>query len=131
MSSILMRPEATSSQAGEVTQLSGFPWRFLPSLLSEFVHYRHLFLSARVIRFVTITQVGFMCHIFMHSKSIFVGACVITWVVFKHRFLQIFVISIEVLSQSTLFGTYRLASVTYLLSLVLCQSLFFVLVYLL
>ena len=78
MFSILKKPEATSSQVGEVTQLAGFPWRFLPSLISELVHYRHLVLGARVIRFVTITQVGFLCHIFMHSKSTFVGACVIT-----------------------------------------------------
>ena len=123
MFSILMRPEATSSQVGEVTELAEFPWSFLPSLLSELVHYRHLVLSARVVRFVTITQVGFMRHTFRHSKSILVGACVITWVVFQRCFLQLFVISIKVLSQSTLFGTYRLASVTFLLSLVLRQSL--------
>ena len=66
--STLMKPEATSSQAGEVTQLVEFPWRFLPSLLSELVHYRHLVLSA-------ITQIGFMRHAFIHSKSSFVGAC--------------------------------------------------------
>ena len=78
MFSILMKPEATSSQEGEVTQLTEFPWRFLPSMLSELVHYRHLVFSARVITFVTITQLGFMLHAFMHSKSIFLGACVIT-----------------------------------------------------
>ena len=111
-----MKPEATSSQAGEVTHLVEFPWRFLPSLLSEFVHYRHLVLSA-------ITQIGFMRHAFIHSKSSFDGACVITWVLFQRNFLQLFVISIEVLSQITPFGTYRLTSVTFHLSLVLRQSL--------
>ena len=70
-----MKPEATSSQAGEVTQLAVFPWRFLPSMLSELVHYRHHVLSARVITFVTLTQLGFMLHAFMHSRSIFLGAC--------------------------------------------------------
>ena len=104
MFSILMKPEATSSQAGEFTQLVGFPLRFLPSLLSEFVHYRQLVLSA-------ITQIGFMRHAFIHSKSSFVGACVITWVLFQRNFLQLFVISIEVLSQITPFGKYRLTSV--------------------
>ena len=72
-----MKSKATSSQAGEVTQLAEFPWRFLPSMLSELVHYKHLVLSARVITFVTITQLGFMLHAFMHSKSIFLGACVV------------------------------------------------------
>ena len=65
---------------GEVTQLAEFPWRFLPSMLSELAHYRHLVFSARVITFVTITQLGFMLHAFMHFKSIFLGACVIKWV---------------------------------------------------
>ena len=78
MFSILMKPEATSSQAGEVTQLAEFPWRFLPSMLSELVHYKQPILSARVITFVTITQLVLMLHAFMHSKSIFLGACVIT-----------------------------------------------------
>ena len=64
-----------------------------------------------------------MRHSCMHSKSIFVGACVITRVAFQHCFLQLFVISIEVLAQNTFFGTYRLASVTILLFLVLRQSL--------
>ena len=50
---------------------------------------------------------------------------VITWVEFQCCFLQLFVISIEERSQSTLFGTYILASVTFLLSLVLCQSLLY------
>ena len=59
----------------------------------------------------------------MHSKSIFLGVCVITWVAFQCCFLQLFVISIEVRSQSTLLGTDILASVTFLLSLVLHQSL--------
>jgi hypothetical protein len=71
MFTILMKPEATSSQAGEVTQLVGFPCRFLPSLLSELLNYMHRELSA-------ITQIGFMRHAFIHSKSSFVGACVIT-----------------------------------------------------
>ena len=70
-----MKPEATSSQAGEVTQLAEFPWRFLPYMLSELVHYKHLVLSARVITLVTLTQLGFMLHAFMHSRSIFLGAC--------------------------------------------------------
>ena len=78
MFSFLMKPEATSSQAGEVTQLAEFPWRFVPSMLSELVHYKHLVLSERVITFVTITQLGFMLHALMHSKSIFLGACAIT-----------------------------------------------------
>ena len=63
--------------SGEVTQSAEFPWRVLPSMLSEPVHYRHLVFSASVITFVT-TQLGFMLHAFMHSKSIFLGACVIT-----------------------------------------------------
>ena len=116
MFSILMKPEATSSQTGSVTQ---------PSMLSELVQYRHLVLSARVITFVTITQLGLMLHTIMNFKSIFLGACVITWVAFQRPFLQLFVISIEVRSQSTLFGTYILASVTFLLSLVLRQSLLY------
>ena len=117
MFSILIKPGATISQAGEVTQ----PWRFLPSLFSELVHYRHLALSARVIGFVTITQGGFMRHAFMHSKSIFDGACVITIIVFQRRFLQLFVIFIKV-SQDTLFGTW---SCIFCLSVCLsvCQSL--------
>ena len=77
-SSILMKPKATSSQAGEVTQLAEFPWRFLPYMLSELVHYRHLVFSARVITFVTFTQLGFVLHTFMNFKRIFLGACVIT-----------------------------------------------------
>ena len=78
MLGILMKPEATSSRAGEVTQLAEFPWRFLPSMLSQLVHYRHIVLSARVITLVTITQLCFMPYALMHSKSIFLGACVIT-----------------------------------------------------
>ena len=66
-----MKPEAISSQVGEVTKFAEFPWSFLTSILSEFVHYRHLVLSVRVFTFVTITQFGFMLHGFMHSKSIF------------------------------------------------------------
>jgi hypothetical protein len=66
-----------------------------------------------------------MRHAFIHSKSSFVGACVITWVLFQHNFLQLFVISIEVLSHITPFGKYRLTSVTFLLSLVLRQSLLY------
>ena len=112
-----MKPEATSSLSDEVTQLAEFHWRFLPSILSELVHYKHLVLSARVITFVTITQLGFILYAFMHSKGIFLGACVITWVAFQCHFLRLLVISIEVCSQSTLFGTYILASVTFLLSL--------------
>ena len=123
MFSILIEP--TSSQAGEVTQLARFPWRFLPSMLSELLHYRHLVLSSRVITFVTITQPGFMLYTFMHSKSIFLSAFFITWVAFQRRFLQLFVIYNEVRSQSTIFGTYILAWVTFLMSLVLCQSLCF------
>ena len=90
MLSILLKPEATSSPAGEVTHLAEFPWRLLSSMVSELVRYKHLVLSERVITFVTITQLGF---------------------------LQLFVIYIEVRSQSILFGAYILASVTYLLSL--------------
>ena len=97
-----MKHEATRSQAGEVSQLAQFSWRFLPSMLSELLHYRHLVLSARVITFVTITQLDFMLHAFMHSKSIFLGACVITWVTFQRCFLQLFMIYIEVRSKSTL-----------------------------
>ena len=63
MFSILMKPEATSSQVGKITQLTEFPWRSLPSMLSELVHYRHPILSARVITFVTITLLGFMSRI--------------------------------------------------------------------
>ena len=66
-----MKPDGTSSQAGEVTQLAEFPWRFLPSMLSELVYYKHLVLSERVITFVAITQLGFMLHALMHSKSAF------------------------------------------------------------
>ena len=46
-------------------------------MLSELVHY-NLVLSARGITFVTITQLGFVLHTFMHFESIFLGACVIT-----------------------------------------------------
>ena len=122
---ILMKHEAISSQAGEVTQLPQFPWRILPSMFSELVHYRHLVLSARVITFVTITQLRFMLHVFMHSKSIFLGTCVMTWVTFQHHSLQLFVIYIEVRSQSTLFSNYILVSGTFLLFLVLYQSLLY------
>ena len=73
MFSILKKPEATSSQAGEVTQLPEFPWRLLLSMLSELVDYKHLVLSARVNTFITIIQPGFMLHTFMHSKSKFGG----------------------------------------------------------
>ena len=55
-------PGAISSQAGEVTPFAEFPWRFLTSMLSELLHYRHLVLSVRVFSFVTITQFGFMLH---------------------------------------------------------------------
>ena len=48
----------------------------------------------------------------MHYENIFLSACVITWVAFQRCFLQLFVISIEVRSQSILFDTYVLASVT-------------------
>ena len=47
-------------------------------MLSELMHYRHLVLSARVITFVTMAQFGFMINAFMHCKSIFLGAGVIT-----------------------------------------------------
>ena len=57
-----------------------------------------------------------MPHALMHSKSIFLGACIITKVAFQHHFLQLFVIYIEVRSQSTHFGKFILASVTFLLS---------------
>ena len=92
MFSILMKPEATSSQAGKVTQLAEFPWMFLPSMLY----------ASRL----------------MHSKSIF-------FVAIQCRFLQLFVISIEVRSQITLLGAYTLASGTFLLSLILHQSLLY------
>ena len=89
-----------------------FSLRFLPSMLSELVHYKHLVLSAGVITIVTISQLAFVLHSFMHSKSIFLEACVITCVAFQHCFLQLFVISIKVRSQSNFFGTYLLSSVT-------------------
>ena len=73
-----MKPEATISQAGEVTQLAEFSWRFLPYMLSELVHYKHLALSARVITIDKITLLAFVLHAFMHHKSIFLSACVIT-----------------------------------------------------
>ena len=57
-----MKPKATSSQAGEVTQLAEFPWRFLPSMLSELVHYKHLVLSARVITFVLVHVLSHESH---------------------------------------------------------------------
>ena len=73
-----MKPKATSSQAGEVTQLAELPWRFLPYMLSELVHYKHLVLSAKVITFVTITQhcftrlcilrVSFLVHVLSHES---------------------------------------------------------------
>ena len=59
----------------------------------------------------------------MHSKSIFLGGCVITWVAYQLPFLQLFWIYILVRSQSTLFGKYILVSVTFLLFLVLYQFL--------
>ena len=73
-----MDPLVLNVQAGEATQLAEFPWRFLLSMLSELVHDKHLILGARVITFFTSTQLGFMLHAFMHFKSIFLGACVIT-----------------------------------------------------
>jgi hypothetical protein len=105
MFSIFMKPEATISQAE-------FQWNILPSMLSELVHYKHLNISARVITFVTITQHAFVLYAFMHYKSIFLCSCVITQVAFKCPFLQLFVISIKVRSQSILFGTHVLALVT-------------------
>ena len=73
MFSIFKKPEATSSQAGEVTQLPEFPWMLLPSMLSELVDYKHLVLSARVNTFITIIQPSFILQAFMHSKSKFGG----------------------------------------------------------
>jgi hypothetical protein len=73
-----MKSEAANSQAGEIIELAKFPWMFLPSIIYKLVYYRHLILNARVITFVTITQLAFMLQAFMHSKSIFLGACVIT-----------------------------------------------------
>ena len=99
--SIFMKPEATSSQPGEFTQLAEFSWRFLSSMLSELMHFKHLVLSARVITFEGKILYLPLCFC-MHSKSIFLSACVIT---IQRRFLQLFVISIEVRSQSILFGT--------------------------
>ena len=78
MFSIFMKPEATSSQAGEVTQLAEFPWKLWPSMLSELVHYKHQVLTARVITFDKITLLAFVLHAFMHYMSIFLSACVIT-----------------------------------------------------
>ena len=66
-------------QAGEVTQLPQCPGRFLPSMLYELVHYSHLVLSAIVITFVTIIQLGFILHAFIHSESTFLCTCVITF----------------------------------------------------
>ena len=113
-----MKPEATSSLSGEVTQLAEFPWRVLPSMLSELVNYRHLFFSAWVITFVTITQLSFMFHTFMHSKSIFLGAFVITWDAFQRPFLRLFVISIEVHTcishVSSVFGFTSVSSLRFL-----------------
>ena len=91
-------------------------------MLSKLRHYRHLIPNARVFTFVTINQVGFMLHAFMHFKSIFHAGCVITLVANQHCFLQLFGISIEVRSQRNLFDTYILVSVTFLLFSVLCQS---------
>ena len=56
MFSILMKPEATSSQAGEVTQFAEFPWSFLPPMLSELVHYKQVVLSARVVKFLPLIK---------------------------------------------------------------------------
>ena len=81
-------------------------------MLFELVHYKHLNISARVITFVTITQHDFVLYAFTHYKSIFLCSCVITQVTFKCPFLQLFVISIKVRSQSILFGTHVLALVT-------------------
>ena len=90
-------------------------------MLSELMHYKHHILSAKITTFVTITKLGLMVCAFMHSTSIFLGACIIPWVAFQFRFLQLFMISIKVHSQITLLGTYILAWVTFLLSL--CQTL--------
>ena len=92
--SIFMKPGATSSQAGQVTHLTEFPWRFLPSMLSELMHYKHLVLSAKVITFEKNSLLAFVLHAYIHSKRIFLSACVITWVTFQRRFLQLCVISI-------------------------------------
>ena len=66
-----------------------FAQMFLPSMLDELVHYKHLVLSAREIIFITIPHLGFMLQTFMHPKSIFLGTCVITRVTFKRCFLQL------------------------------------------
>ena len=58
-------------------------------MLYELVHYKHLVLSARAIIFITIPHLGFMLQTFMHSKSIFLGTCVITRVAFQRCFLQL------------------------------------------
>ena len=123
MLSIFMNPEATSSQTGEATQLAEFPWRFLPSMLSEFMYYKHFALSARVITFDKL----------FYLRLCFTPLCIIRvsfLVLSKHCFLQLFVTSVEVHSQSILFDTYILASVTIkgyiihtLLYLCLCQRI--------
>ena len=68
---ILLKPEATCSQAGEVTQSHRVSLEVLALHASELVHYKHLDLNERLITFVKITQHKFMLHAFMHSKSIF------------------------------------------------------------
>ena len=111
-----MKPEATSSQADEVTQLSShsFLGGSCPQCFLNLCITGTLFL----VQEITISQLGFMLHAFRHSKSIFLGACIITWVSSQHCFLLLFVIYIEVRSQSTNCCTYILTLVTFLLSLV-------------
>ena len=53
------------------------------SMLSELVHYKHLVLSAKVITFEKNSLLAFVLHAHIHSKRIFLSACVITWVAFQ------------------------------------------------
>ena len=115
MVSILMKHEATSSQADEVTQLAQFPWRFLPSMLSKLLHYMHFVLSVRKITFtpLSILRVSFLVHVFSHESHSNVVSSTSLWFILKYA------------SRVPFFVTYILTPVTYFLYLVLCQSLLY------
>ena len=125
MFSISIKPEVISSQVSEITQLTEFPWRFLPSMLSELVHYSTLFLVqekshlshwlnlALCLPCLCIVRLFFLVHVLSHELHFNVVSS------------SSLGIAIEVRSQSTLFGTYILTSVMFLLSLVWSQSLLY------
>ena len=47
-------------------------------MLSELMNSKHLVLSVKIFTLDKITLLVFLLHAFMHSKNIFLTACVIT-----------------------------------------------------